>query len=222
MSIGACNTIFRPAQGDLPANIRLSAGTGIWYGDNSDSAGFSASLLEFLKKENLKRQKVTIIGAGGAARAAAAGVYKLGGKALILNRTMHKARNIATEYNFRWGGLDSRGVELMAKYSNIIVQATSVGMEGFEDADPLELYTFRGDEYVMDLIYTPAETRFLERASAAGCKTINGYDMVIRQACMQYVNFMGQDVPHQFLSRIRSEGGAFLNGDNSWNKIRTG
>jgi len=201
-SIGACNTISRTPDG--------------WFGENTDCTGFSDSLLNFLGKKKLKRQKITIIGAGGAARAVAAEVYRLGGKALILNRTVTKARNIASQYRFQWGGLDSRGIEMAAKYSDVIIQTSSVGMEGYETSDPLEMYAFTGEEAVMDLIYTPAQTPFLKRAAAAGCRTLNGFDMVIRQACLQYASFMGKEVPRQLLTRINKTGA------NAWNKIRTG
>jgi len=200
-SIGACNTMYRCEDG--------------WYGDNTDCKGFSDSLLHFIDKKILKRQKITIIGAGGAARAVAAEIFRLGGKAIILNRTVLKAKNIALQYNFLWGGLDSHGIEMMTKYSDIIIQTSSVGMEGYETAEPLEHYSFTGKEAVMDLIYTPAETPFLKKAADAGCKTINGYDMVIRQACMQYACFFGREIPQQLLARVNP-------GANTWNKIRTG
>jgi len=200
-SIGACNTIYR--------------NNSDWYGENTDCTGFSDSLLEFLNKKNLKRQKITVVGAGGAARAVAAEIFRLGGQALILNRTVQKARNIALQYNFRWGGLDSQGIEKISKYSSVIIQTTSAGMEGHDSADPLELYAFTGKEAVMDLIYTPPETPFLKRAAAAGCRIINGHDMVIRQACLQYMSFTGKEIPRQILSMISSTG------VNTWNKIRT-
>jgi len=199
-SIGACNTIYRFEDG--------------WYGENTDRGGFSDSLLEFINLKNLKRKKVTIIGAGGASRAVAAEIYRLGAKALILNRTIYKARSLASQYGFKWGGIDNHGVEIMSKYSDIIIQTSSVGMEGRED--PLQLYAFNGKEIVMDLIYTPAVTPFLKRASAAGCRTINGFNMVIRQACLQYVCFMGRELPPQLLARVNSAG------EITWNKIRTG
>jgi len=199
-SIGACNTVSRIKEG--------------WFGENTDYGGFSDSLLSFLDKKTLKRQKVTIIGAGGVARAVAAAVYQLKGKALILNRTPHKARKIASQYNFRWGGLDDNGIEIMNEYSDIIIQTSSVGMEGNDISDPLEIYTFSGREAVMDLIYKPEVTPFLKRAAAAGCRTINGYDMVIRQACLQYACYMGREIPKQLLSRVNTTGA------DVWNKMR--
>jgi len=199
--IGACNTLYKCNEG--------------WFGENTDCTGFSESLLEFIGKKSLKYLKLTVIGAGGVARAVAAEIHRLNGKAVILNRTVHKAKNIATKYKFRWGGIDDQGIDLMSKYNDIIIQTSSVGMEGHLEADPLELYSFTGREAVMDLIYTPPETPFLKRAAAAGCKTINGYDMVIRQACLQYECFMGNEIPKQILS-LRNTAG-----DHSWNKIHT-
>jgi 3-dehydroquinate dehydratase/shikimate dehydrogenase len=104
----------------------------------------------------------------------------------------------------------------MSKYSEIIVQTSSAGMEGHDNDDPLEFYNFTGKEAVMDLIYTPEMTPFLARAAVAGCKIANGYDMVIRQACLQYASFMGREISQQLLSRIRTTGAS------TWNKIRTG
>ncbi|MDR1575993.1 MAG: type I 3-dehydroquinate dehydratase [Treponema sp.] len=188
-SIGACNTLSR-----CPAG---------WFGSNTDTGGFSDSLLEFIGRKNLKRRKITIIGAGGVARAAASEVHRLNGKALILNRTVHKARDLAAPYNFVWGGLDNRGIEMIHKYQDILIQTTSAGMEGSGADDPLEGYAFSGKEAVMDLVYKPEMTPFLKRAAAAGCKYINGYDMLIRQARYQYTQFMGKEFPAQLVSRVQ-------------------
>jgi 3-dehydroquinate dehydratase/shikimate dehydrogenase len=188
-NIGACNTVVRSAGG--------------WFGANTDTAGFSGSLLEFIGKKNLRGKKITIIGAGGAARAVASEVHRLGGKALILNRTILRARDLALPYKFLWGGLDNHGVELMDKYSDLIIQTSSVGMEGKEAVDPLETYIFSGREAVMDLIYQPDVTPFLKRAAAAGCRIINGLDMLIRQARYQYTEFMGREFPAQLVSRVK-------------------
>ena len=90
----------------------------------------------------------------------------------------------------------------MEKYSEIIVQTTPAGMEGHELRDPLELYKFRGNEVVMDLIYKPEMTHFLSRAAAAGCRVINGRNMLFRQAQYQYKEFMGKELPDQILDRV--------------------
>jgi 3-dehydroquinate dehydratase/shikimate dehydrogenase len=191
--IGACNTLTLTSQG--------------WLGSNTDARGFSDSLLVFLGRQNFKRRRVTVIGAGGAARAVVYELYRLGAKVLILNRTVHKARRLAVPYKFDWGGLDEQGIEKMEKYCDIIIQTTSAGMEGIDpddsSGDPVAGYSFCGREEVMDLVYRPKMTPFLKRASNAGCNIQNGYDMLIRQARYQYTQFTGKEFPEHFLSRVQ-------------------
>ncbi|MDR3139417.1 MAG: type I 3-dehydroquinate dehydratase [Treponema sp.] len=189
LAVEACNTLVRGNRG--------------WIGANTDMPGFTDSLLEFAGKKNLKGKRITIVGAGGVARAVAAEVCRLGGKALVLNRTAIRARDLAAPYRFAWASLDSKGIELMDRYRDIIIQTTSAGMEPDVELDPLELYTFSGGELVMDLIYKPEMTKCLKRAAAAGCRVLNGQDMFIRQARYQYVHFMGRDFPAQLMSRIQ-------------------
>jgi 3-dehydroquinate dehydratase / shikimate dehydrogenase len=192
-TIGACNTLTLTPQG--------------WLGTNTDTKGFSDSLLTFLGKSNFKRQHITVIGAGGAARAVAFELHRLGAKVLILNRTVHKARRLAAPYKFAWGGLDEQGIEKMDKYRDIIIQTTSAGMEGINadnsSNDPAAMYNFCGREEVMDLVYKPKMTAFLKRASNAGCNIQNGYDMLIRQARYQYTQFTGKEFPEHFFSRVQ-------------------
>jgi 3-dehydroquinate dehydratase/shikimate dehydrogenase len=186
---GACNTLVFSPQG--------------WGGYNTDIRGFSDSLLEFIGKKNLKGKKITIIGAGGAAKAVAAEIFRLAGRALVLNRTLARARELAQPYKFLWGGLDKEGVDTMRKYSDIIIQTTPVGMKGNSASDPLEMYDFSGKEMVMDLVYKPEITPFLGRAQAAGCPVQNGYDMLIRQARYQYSLFLKREFPQDLLNRVK-------------------
>ncbi|MCL2044027.1 MAG: type I 3-dehydroquinate dehydratase [Treponema sp.] len=199
--IGACNTISLDSQG--------------WSGINTDAKGFSDSLLAFTGRTHLKRQRITVIGAGGSARAVVSELYRLGAKVLILNRTAYKARDLAAPYRFSWGGLDTRSIEMINKYRDIIIQTTSAGMQGNTSNggtasagsgsfdDPLAMYSFCGREDVMDIIYKPEMTPFLTRAANAGCRVQNGFDMLIRQAKYQYTHFTGKEFPEHLLSRVR-------------------
>ncbi|MDR1747996.1 MAG: type I 3-dehydroquinate dehydratase, partial [Spirochaetaceae bacterium] len=101
--IGACNTVVKR--------------DGSWYGYNTDATGISRALLEFLGVKNLKKIKVSIIGAGGAARATAHAVKELHGKACIFNRTVSRAKQIAELYNFKWTALDPSSEYLLEEYS---------------------------------------------------------------------------------------------------------
>jgi shikimate 5-dehydrogenase len=91
----------------------------------------------------------------------------------------------------------------MEKFSDIIIQTTPAGTEGYGTGDPLEIYAFSGRETVMDLVYQPERTPFLERAAGAGCRVLNGYDMLIRQAWYQYTQFTGKEFPVDLLSHVK-------------------
>jgi 3-dehydroquinate dehydratase/shikimate dehydrogenase len=186
---GACNTIVRNEHNG-------------WDGYNTDAEGFSSSLLNFIGSNDLKGKKITIIGAGGAARSVASEVFSLHGDALILNRSSERARDLAEPYNFRWGGLDSPGISLIYDHSDIIIQTTAVGMEPDIEGDPIKPYKFSGQETVMDIIYKPAQTALLRRAASAGCRVLSGLDMFIAQAQRQYRLFMGKEFPAQLMREI--------------------
>jgi 3-dehydroquinate dehydratase/shikimate dehydrogenase len=182
-----CNTLSRSPSG--------------WIGTNTEARAFSDSLLEFLGRKNLKWKKITVIGAGGAAKTVASEIHRLGGKALILNRTIQNARDIAFPLKFAWGGLDSRGIEMMDKYRDIVIQAAAT--EKSDSGDPFEMCTFNGFEEVMNLDYEPESSPFSKRAEKAGCRLLGGYDMLIRQARYQYEHFLDRKFPRQYLTRFQ-------------------
>ncbi|HHU36235.1 MAG TPA: type I 3-dehydroquinate dehydratase [Treponema sp.] len=177
--IGACNTIMRTGHG--------------WNGYNTDGPGFERAILAFLGTRDLRKFHVSIIGAGGAARAIAHAVKALRGKACVFNRTTDKAYELARQYNFKWAPLEMGSTTLIEKYSDLIIQTTSVGMSPNTEQDPLDFYVFDGHEAVYDVIYKPEKTRFLKRAEKAGCRVCNGYTMLLYQAFMQYKLFTGVD-----------------------------
>nr|WP_252722219.1 type I 3-dehydroquinate dehydratase [Treponema medium] len=158
-------------------------------GFNTDIDGFSRALQEFLHVQSLRFKHVAIIGTGGAAHAIANALHLLHGKACVFGRSAEKAKQLAERYNFRWAVSDLASVRILKKYSDIIIQATSVGMH--EDEDPLEFYSFSGAEKVFDVIYTPEKTALLKRAEAAGCDICNGYNMLRYQAYKQFELFTG-------------------------------
>jgi len=205
-SIGSCTTIVRSPEG--------------WLGCNTETESFSGSLLKFIDKKDLRGIKLTIIGAGSSARAIASEVHRLDGKALILNRTVERARLLAKQYGFAWAPLKSQSGPVIAKYSKVLIQTTPVGMHF--DADPLRFYTFSGKEAVMEFIWKPEKTSFLKRAEAAGCRTLNGYDMMVRQLCGNYSHFMDKEFPLPlaalagFLSRESVEYDNGGNGSSRW------
>jgi 3-dehydroquinate dehydratase/shikimate dehydrogenase len=197
---GACNTI--KVRGMPTKSIPGETITRAWSGTNTDTLGFTESLLKFLDRKHLRGQKITVIGAGGAARAVVSEIHRLKGKCLILNRTPVRARELASNYNFSWGGLDSQALDSMDRYSDIIIQTTPVGTFPDVGDDPFELYHFNGHETVMDLIYNPLETAFLKRAMAVGCRVLNGMDMLLRQAKYQYEYILDREFPEQLVPAL--------------------
>ncbi len=183
-SIGACNTVVKNRDGS-------------WSGYNTDAPGLTKAILEFLKLQNLRWKKVAIIGAGGAARAIAYAVKKLGGKACVFNRTIGKAKVIADMFNFEYMPLSLEALDKLERYSDIIIQTTSVGMGSSEPSnennDPLYFYQFKGNESVYDIVYVPECTPMMQRAKDAGCRVCNGYSMLKYQGMDQFKLFTGED-----------------------------
>ena len=182
-AIGACNTVVRTDEG--------------WAGCNTDAYGFQTALLCFLGVKKLRRRRVAIIGAGGAAKAVAYVVKSLGAKACVFNRTLSHAKALADRYGFDYAPLGPEAAKKIEKYADIIVQTTSKGMssggEAPKDGDSLYFYQFTGAETVFDLVYVPAVTPIMARAFQAGCKTCNGAEMLKYQGYKQFKIFTGID-----------------------------
>jgi len=63
--------------------------------------------------------------------------------------------------------------------------------------DPIPGYSLSGGEIVYDIIYIPRLTPLLKRAAEAGCRVINGWEMLTAQAGIQFRFFTGQDLPRE-------------------------
>jgi 3-dehydroquinate dehydratase/shikimate dehydrogenase len=182
--IGACNTLLRVDGG--------------WEGYNTDAAGFERALVEFFEGRELAGLRATIVGAGGAARAIAHVLSRRGLSCLVINRGTSKARALARDYGFAWAPSDERAADLVADHADLIVNATSLGMEGAQPGDPLDWYEFTGREAVFDIIYRPERTILLTRARAAGARVINGWSMLRYQAAEQFRIWTGLEPPSSY------------------------
>jgi len=188
--IGACNTVVRRPQGG-------------WFGTNTDVRGFLAPL-EKQAPELLKADsRATVIGAGGGARSVVYALRSRGIRPLIVNRTPEKARALAEFFGCDWGGIDAEGIARIGENADLIVQATSVGMEPEPEADPVPEYRFGGKEVVYDLVYQPLMTVFRRRAQAAGCRTVSGLDMLFAQGAAQFKHYTGVEYPRELLESDR-------------------
>ena len=111
---------------------------------------------------------------------------------VILNRTVEKAQALADEMNRQFGCRTMRALSLadwtkLNKDSYLAIQTTSVGMHPKVDAAPIEDRDFyKKIRMAVDIIYTPARTRFMEYVEEAGGKAINGLDMLIYQGVIAF------------------------------------
>lgn len=147
--------------------IQLKNGRKIGY--NTDVIGFRNTLLPLLSK---KPAKALILGTGGAAKAVACVLRKLDIEACFISR-----RPLA-------GGLVYNELtEDVIKSHPLIVNATPVGTYPKEENAPDIPYDFLDKRHVLyDLVYNPAETRFLTLGKQQGALIKNGYDMLVGQA----------------------------------------
>jgi 3-dehydroquinate dehydratase/shikimate dehydrogenase len=191
-SIGALNT--------------LCVRDGRAFGYNTDCYAGVASVAAALglHATNLSGLRINVLGAGGAARAILEGFGGAGCKMTVFARSFAKAAKLGEQFHcdaVRW---EERG----RKRADILINTTPAGMWPSVNESPLDLVeaaarsssdnrqsaiteSLSHYRLVFDLIYRPLETRLLRDARAAGCQTLNGLDMFLRQAAVQFELWTG-------------------------------
>ncbi len=156
---------------------------GRWAAYNSDVAGFLKPLLARMSVEG---RRTTIMGAGGAARAAAEALHAAGARVSIVARDRERAKEAA-----RLTGAASADWPPLPGSWDVLVNATPVGTAPDVDASPLPEGPLTG-ELVYDLVYNPPQTQLLKDARASGCQTLGGLEMLVAQAELQFEWWTGQ------------------------------
>ncbi|NLC69398.1 MAG: shikimate dehydrogenase [Clostridiaceae bacterium] len=180
------------------------------YGYNTDIPGFIRSFKEESGMDDLRGKRVALLGAGGAARAIAVGLAFEGiSRLYIINRTRGKAADIAELINgnispvAEYHGTSDTKIEEVLTKSDIIINATSVGMYPDVNKTPLDFpFSFLPRQVLYDVIYNPGKTRFLEEGEKQGIKVVNGLGMLIYQGIMAYEIWMGIKVPDEITRRL--------------------
>ena len=148
-------------------------------GCNTDTVGVVKPLLQ---RTELKDKRVTLLGAGGAARAAAAALLEQGARVTILNRTIAKAEAACQTSSAAHQAGWMRSTRMT---TDILVNMTSMGMHPDIDETPIPAEKLH-DLIVFDGVYNPPETKLLRTAAQAGCTVIPGIEMFINQAAEQF------------------------------------
>lgn len=194
-AIGAVNTLVRAEGG--------------YKGYNTDASGLLRAMTE--AGMEVEGQDCLLIGAGGAAKAAA---FLLGSQkaasVIILNRSRERAQSLAEEMNRRFGRSFMTALTL-SDYGKVpdrpylALQTTSVGMDPDTGRAPVEDRGFyRTILRAVDIIYTPAKTRFMSLVEEAGGEAINGLDMLIYQGIEAFELWNpGRRVPDEVVCQAR-------------------
>jgi 3-dehydroquinate dehydratase/shikimate dehydrogenase len=161
---------------------------GLLQGSSTDGTGV---LTPLKKRRALKGQRAVVLGAGGAARAAALALTRRGAQVTVLARDARRAAAVARAVGCRSGRLTDLG----SCEWDVLVNATPVGSAGAPDETPVPAQAHRAGSVVFDMVYDPVETRLLREARAAGCVVVDGREMLVAQAAAQFETWTGVEAP---------------------------
>ena len=183
--IGAVNTVIQK-EGKL-------------FGENTDGKGFVTALKN--SGETLDKKNVTILGAGGAARAIAVEcALNRAAHINIINRSIEKGEELASLIQMKTDSsakyLNWKSNMAIPSDTDILINATSIGFSpNVTDKPDIDYTTITPEMCVCDVIFNPAETIFLKSAAENGAKTITGLGMLVQQAALNFTLWTGVEAP---------------------------
>jgi shikimate dehydrogenase len=188
---------YRAADETRPAARAAGSANTLWFeggrlvADNTDSAGFIASLLASVPSLELRGATVSVLGAGGAARGIAFGLLEHGvAEVRLFNRTRARADVLAGDLGPKVTAWDWRDRAGHSRDVSLLVNATSLGMKG---AGPLDMDVSALDAgcVVADIVYVPLETPLLAAARARSLAAVDGLGMLLHQAVPGFEKWFG-------------------------------
>ncbi|MFA5842560.1 MAG: shikimate dehydrogenase [Candidatus Gracilibacteria bacterium] len=163
-------------------------------GTNTDAPGFLSAVKEAMPE--LEGKRAVVLGAGGAARAVVWALNKEGMGVTILNRTVGKAKALAEAFHVN---VAKNWDEIGGKI-DLIVNTTSVGLEGHEEPELVPARYFHSNQVVFDLVYRKkGTTRLLATAQSVGAKIIDGKAMLLYQGVLQFEWWTGEKAPEEVM-----------------------
>lgn len=195
--IGAVNTLVRTAGG--------------FKGYNTDMPGLYRAMCEDGIK--IQGEKVLILGAGGVARAVAMLLADYGAaEIMILNRTLEKGQRIADEINSYLGRRLVRAFtteayrELPDGERYLAIQATNLGMfPNIEEAAIEDAAFYKKLHTGYDLIFNPADTKFMKLVRDQGGMAFNGLKMLLYQGIIAYELWTGEEISGKLAGKAYDE-----------------
>lgn len=147
-------------------------------GENTDVFGLQAAYLK--EVDNISKKKALVIGAGGVSPSVIFSLQKSGVKNIsVINRTKEKCFFLKQKYK-NLNILDWKALRDEIVNFDIIINATSLGLNGGEDFD-FNFERVKEKLIYIDTIYNPLETKTLKHLKDKNIKVFNGLDMFIYQ-----------------------------------------
>jgi shikimate dehydrogenase len=168
-------------------------------GYNTDAEGF----LRALQANGIDPagKKIAVLGAGGASRAVSYILVQNGAELTVYNRASGLVRAASVAYMIQQGlgktikVLPLDDLPAGIKGVDILVNATSVGMFPSSAETPVPAGLLPSVPVVIDVVYSPVETRLIKEAKKAGVKTLGGLDMLVWQGALAFEKWTGRPAP---------------------------
>jgi len=183
------------AQAAGAANLLVFEPDGRIFADNTDGEGLLAAFRSQAPGFDPAAGPLVILGAGGAARGAAAAFLAAGAPHVrFVSRNPDRGDGLVGLFGDRATWLDQAGASAAFRAANAVINATPLGLGGGVGPDmPFE--SLGGVCVVMDMVYRPVRTVWLDRAKARGLRTVDGLAMLIGQAEPSFRTFFGRPPP---------------------------
>ena len=179
-AIGAVNTVWY--EGDLLC------------GGNSDAHGFIESLDQSAPGWDVANARAVVLGAGGAAHAAAFALAARGVAVAVVNRTGERARELAFSLGRGITAHEMAELPRLMAIADLLANCTSLGMVN-EPPLALDLAPLKRSAVVCDVVYVPLETALLTAAAARGHRVVDGLGMLLQQAGYGFRKWFGVTPP---------------------------
>jgi 3-dehydroquinate dehydratase / shikimate dehydrogenase len=165
-------------------------------GRNTDAAAALAPLAGVIE---LAGARAAVLGAGGAARGLLWALRAAGASAAVFARDPARARAAAQKFGARSQQLPGARFDGF----DLVINATPLGTRGAGESETAATAEqLRGARVAYDLVYNPAETRFMREARAAGCSVVlGGLPMLVAQAAAQFELWTGKRAPLEAMRR---------------------
>ena len=161
-------------------------------GWNTDRPAFSIALEDAGYQP--RGRSALVLGAGGAARAAADGLRALASRVYVAGQDLEQARSLCRDLDISRGGPTPLGsLSLVVPKVDLIVNATPVGTDAAATPFPIEWIT--PTQFVFDLIYDPPVTPLVRGARGRGARAINGLTMLLQQGLASFEIWTGTQAP---------------------------